>query len=201
MQTEIEAKFLAIDHDAMRARLRDLGAECVHPMRLMTRSIMDFPDRRLEVERGGWLRIRDEGDKITLTYKEVKEHQLGGAKEIETTVGSLEKACEVFRALGMVEFSFQESKRETWRLGDAEIVLDEWPWLDPFMEIESTSEQAVQDTAKALGLAWEDAVFGTVTTIYRKVYPAITRNKHISTLRSIRFSDPKPRWFTEEDAA
>lgn len=47
MKPEIEAKFLNVDHDALRAKLQGLGAECVQPMRITKRKNYDFPDGRL----------------------------------------------------------------------------------------------------------------------------------------------------------
>ncbi|HEY5805905.1 MAG TPA: hypothetical protein VIS56_00785 [Candidatus Saccharimonadales bacterium] len=42
MKPEIEAKFLDVDHDALRAKLKEIGAECTDPMRLNIE--MEGPD-------------------------------------------------------------------------------------------------------------------------------------------------------------
>ncbi len=195
MQTEIEAKFINVDHDKIRFKLKELGANLEQPMRLMKRVIMDFPDRHLQTDKGGWVRIRDEGNKITVTYKEMKEEEFGGAKEIEITTSSFERTRDIFLAIGLTVHSYQESKRETWTFDNTEIVLDEWPWIDPFIEIEGKSKDAVESVAKNLGFNWDTAVFGSVTTVYRKTYSGIPRDKHISALESICFADPLPDWF------
>jgi hypothetical protein len=46
MQQEIEAKFLNVDHDEVRAKLLAKHAVCVHPMRLMRRELFDYSDRQ-----------------------------------------------------------------------------------------------------------------------------------------------------------
>ena len=69
MATEIEAKFLDIDHDEIRAKLAAAGAQLEVPMRLMRRQLFDYPDGRLQHANHGRLRIRDEGSQVTLTYK------------------------------------------------------------------------------------------------------------------------------------
>jgi Fe2+ transport system protein FeoA len=46
MESEIEVKFLNIDHDALRSRLLELGAHQVTPMRLMKRALLDSLNRR-----------------------------------------------------------------------------------------------------------------------------------------------------------
>ncbi|MEO6761784.1 MAG: class IV adenylate cyclase [Candidatus Saccharimonadales bacterium] len=196
MQQEIEAKFLNIDFDSIRSKLKELDATCVHSMRLMHRTVLDYPDRRLDGQ-DSWIRVRDEADKITLTYKTIAEKKLGGATEIEVIVSSYQKTIEIFEAVGMVVYASQDSKRETRQLGDAEVVLDEWPWLNPYIEIEADSEAAVKKAAKQLGLDWELAVFGGITTAYRAQYPDIRQGEHISTIPEIKFDLPRPDWFVK----
>lgn len=48
MQTEIEAKWLNVDFEKMRQRLKEIGAELIYPERQMTRKTYDSHDRRLE---------------------------------------------------------------------------------------------------------------------------------------------------------
>jgi adenylate cyclase class 2 len=195
MQQEIEAKFLNVDLDDVRARLKKAGAELKQPMRLMRRAIIDYPDRRMQTGSDAWIRVRDEGDKITLTYKSSKEHAFGGAHEIETRVSDYGQTVAIFQAIGLKVHAEQESKRETWQMNDVEIVLDEWPWLKPYIEIEGPTEESVQAAANTLGFDWQQAVFGSVTTAYRSQYPDITKDEHISTIPKIMFSEPRPDWF------
>lgn len=165
-------------------------------MRLMRRAIIDYPDRRLQSKQDGWIRVRDEGDKISLTYKEAKEQVVGGALEIELVVSSFEQTVKVFEAIGLRVESFQESKRETWTIDDVEIVLDEWPWLKPYIEIEGPNEAALHKVAAALGLNWNDAVFGSTTVAYAAEYPGIKldNNETIGHMPEIRFDAPLPEW-------
>lgn len=194
MQTEIEVKFLNINHDAMRKKLLAAGGACEQPMRLMRRTILDYPDLRLEKKEDGYLRIRDEGNRVTVTYKQFNAAlDIDGAREIETTVGDYITTIELFKAIGLQVKSEQESKRETWRLGDCEVVLDEWPWLKPYMEIEGPSQQALQAAAQKLGLDWADAVTGSVTVAYRSEYD-IPRELSVAKNPRITFNDPVPNW-------
>jgi hypothetical protein len=52
-------------------------------------------------------------------------------------------------------------------------MLDEWPWLAPYIEIEGVGDEQVRDVAERLGFAWEDAVFGGVANAYASQYPHI----------------------------
>lgn len=196
MQQEIEVKFLNVIHDDIRAKLKAAGAKLEQPRRLMRRVVIDYTDRKMQSTGNAWVRIRDEGDKITLTYKTSEEHKFGGATEIEVTVSDYEKTIEIFKMLGLVVQADQETYRETWTLDNAEVVLDEWPWLNPFIEVEAGSEALVKSVAKKLGFEWGAAVFGSVTTAYRSQYPNITSDERISAIPEIKFSAKRPDWFT-----
>jgi adenylate cyclase, class 2 len=198
MQQEIEAKFLNIDIATMRDKLKKAGATLEHPMRLMRRVVVDYQDRRLQKEGSAWVRVRDEGDKVTLTYKTSIENKFGGASEIEVTVSDYEKTIAIFKAIGLKIHTNQETRRETWKLDGAEVVIDEWPWLNPFIEIEAPSENVVKSVAKKLGFDWKDAVFGSVTTAYRLQYQDITADERISVIPEIKFNLPVPDWFTNK---
>ncbi len=64
---EIEVKFLDINKQEIENKLVNLGAEKVLDI-LYRRRVFDYSDLRLS-EDNSWLRLRDEGDKVTLTYK------------------------------------------------------------------------------------------------------------------------------------
>lgn len=189
MQTEIEAKFLDVDHDVLRARLAQLGAICQQPMRLMRRKNYDFPDFRLE-RIGGWVRVRDEGDKITLSYKQLNDRTLHGTKEVCMTVDSFEAADAFLVAIGLEAKTYQETKRESWSLGDAYIELDEWPWAKPYIEIEAPSEDAVRKLASELDLDWQGVVHGSVEIVYQAEYDAT--DEEIDHIPTITFEEPVP---------
>jgi adenylate cyclase class 2 len=193
MNTEIEAKFLNVDFIDLRKKLEALGAICSVPMRLMRRAIIDFEDRRLQTGiPNSFIRVRDEGAKISLTYKKFNSLSLTGAQELEVEVSSFEETVKIFTAVGLKVVSFQESKRESWILNDCEVVLDEWPWLSPYVDIEGRSESAVQKTAESLGFLWDNAVFGDVMVAYKNQYPHLTPKETVGSLPEVRFGGPPP---------
>ena len=190
METEIEAKFLDIDPDALRIKLKDLGARLVHPERLMKRRIFDFPDLRLD-RNGSWLRLRDEGNQVTLSFKHWTRHAIDGIQEVSITVSDFLQAENILRAIGLEEKSYQETKRETWMLELAEIVIDTWPWLPPFVEVEAPSQEEVGATASNLGLDFNSALFGGVIGVYQRYYDV--NREEIDRCSAITFS-PVPDW-------
>ena len=190
MQTEIEAKFLRVDHVAMRSKLRELGATQVAPVRLMRRKNFDFPDFRLE-KIGGWVRLRDEGDRTTLAYKQLNDRSLHGTKEVSVTVGNFEATEQFLLAIGLRQHSYQETKRESWEMDGAQIELDEWPWIQPFLEIEANDECSVRAIAQKLGLDWSAAVHGSVEVAYQAEYDVT--EQEIDQWAEILFT-PVPDW-------
>lgn len=190
MKTEIEVKFLNINLEVMREKLESIGAVCDQPMQTMRRVIFDTPEMR---GNHAFVRVRDEGHRITMTYKQFDEMSLTGAKEIELHVNSYEDALLFVEAAGAKIKSSQEARRELWHVDDAEIVLDEWPWLNPYMEIEAPSEQSVRKAAAALGLRWDDAAFGDINIAFRQQYPHMKEDDAIYNLHDIRFDLPLPK--------
>jgi adenylate cyclase class 2 len=195
MQTEVEAKFLDVDFVALRKKLHQAKATLDQSMRLMRRVIFDYPDLQLEKDEA-FLRVRDEGHKVTMTYKRFDGRHIHSAKEVEIVVDDYDKAVELLKASGFMVKSRQESKRETWHLGDCEIVLDEWPWLKPYIEIEGPNENRIKEVAVQLGFDWRDALFGSVTRAYRREY-AIPEEMTIANIEVIAFDAPMPQWLAD----
>lgn len=192
MQTEVEAKFPDIDSNLLREKLKTLGANMEYPEILMRRMNFDYEDFRLE-KIGGWIRVRDEGNKVTLTYKQLNDRTLHGTKEIEVVVNDFDKTCEFLKTIGFKSKAYQETKREKWKLGESEITIDTWPWVPTFVEIESPSEEELKSVAQALELDWKNAMHGSVETIYQMHYDF--SEEEIDNWESITFI-PEPEWLT-----
>ncbi len=187
METEIEAKFLDIDPAALRAKLKALGGALVYPERLMKRKVFDHPTNK----QNDWLRVRDEGDKITMSYKKIIDRTVHGTKEISIEVSDFDDACAILAAAQLTPKSYQETRREKWMLDDAEVTIDTWPWIPTFVEIEAPSEEKLKAAAEKLGLLWADALYGSVEPAYQKYYDVT--EKEIDSWSEIVFS-PVPDW-------
>ena len=190
IKTEIEVKFLDIKPPELREKLESIGAKQIFPEREMHRAVFDYPDSRLE-KIGGWIRERDEKDKITFSYKQLNDRTLHGTKEIETTVGNFEDTVDLLKAIGLEQKAYQETKREKWTLGEYEITIDTWPWIPTFVELEASSEEEMKELAEKLGLNWSQAMHGSVETAYQKYYD-FTEHE-IDNWQEITFI-PEPEW-------
>lgn len=190
MNTEIEAKFLEIDHDELRAKLKELGAVVTESNHDMLRTIYDFPDLRLD-KKAAWVRVRKEGsDVTTMTFKHRQSETAEGMKEVELVVSDYDDARAFLEAIGLTPKAVQETRREVWRLGGCEIMLDEWPWIPPYVEVEGPSEASIRSVSEQLGFNCADAMFDSADGVYMRYFD-VTRTE-ISAAR-IMFG-PVPDW-------
>lgn len=163
MKHEYEATFLSVDVPGLQAKLTALGAVRAFPRRLLTRRIFENG----ALERGAWIRLRDEGERSTLTLKQVTDStRIDGTTEIETEVTDLNAMAEILTRLGLAEVRYQEKYREEWRWGEVAFDFDTWPGLPTFVEIEGPDEASVRRAADAVGLDYSQARFGSVDEIY-----------------------------------
>ena len=177
MNTEFEATFIDINPDEIRQKLTDLGAKLVYPEKLMRR-IVFHPPASIP---GGWMRVRDEGDKITLSLKVVAGENITDQKEIELKIDNFEEGMRLLEAIGARKKAYQETKREKWEYEKCDITIDTWPGLDPFSEIESSiSEAEVKAVSQKLELDYSQAIFGSVEVIYEQklgIPPEVINNQ------------------------
>ena len=166
---EIEVKFLNVDVPALEAKLAALGAQKAGEY-FYRRRVFDYPDYRLN-SAGAWLRLRDEGDKVTLGFKQ----RLGmtsqdgssndaGMREVEIVVSDFDKAAELILALGFIEKFYQENRRTRWIKDGVEFDIDTWPELEPYLEIEASSWEKIDEAVTMLDLSPRQSVFDTPST-------------------------------------
>jgi adenylate cyclase class 2 len=165
MQCEYEARFYDVDHGVIRQRLRDQGAECVMPRRLLTRILFGNDATR---HSRSWLRLRTDGQQTALALKRATgtTPDIASIRELEVAVSDFVGMQAMLAELGFVPVRYQENYREEWRLAEVICDLDEWPDLAPFVEIEGPEPESVWLAAKKLGLDVTTATFGSVDEVY-----------------------------------
>lgn len=165
MPREIEAKYMSIVPESLRVRLAEAGYTCVRPWSRMKRYTFLLTELNPDPEK--WARVRDEGDKVVMTFKKVHDKQdIHGTEEVEFTVNDFDAAVTFMKKLGFDAWTFQENDRETWVKESVEVTLNQWPALPPFAEVEGPTEAAVQEASHALGFDYTTAVFGGVGRLY-----------------------------------
>jgi adenylate cyclase, class 2 len=166
---EIEVKFLKIEPKELEEKLISLGAEKKFD-RIFKRRVFDFPDWRLNKD-GSWLRVRDEGEKVTMSFKKrigIGNNGDQGMEEAEVVVSDMNKTAEIFLRLGMIEKFYEENRRIEYILNGVKLEIDWWPLLKPYLEIEGKSWGEVQSTAEKLGLSWEQKQIISTWQLYER---------------------------------
>ncbi|MDB5237397.1 MAG: hypothetical protein JWL88_499 [Parcubacteria group bacterium] len=168
MEIEYEAKFYPVDKDTVRLQLKDAGAEQIYPEKLMRRINFNMPKGHESEDK--WGRVRDEGGLITMSIKEITGNKIDDAKEVMLVINNFDAGVAFLESVGCVQKSFQETKRELWSLEGVDITIDEWPFIEPFVEVEGLSEERVREVSKLLGFDWSNARFCAVGTLYHEKY-------------------------------
>lgn len=188
MKPEIEATFTDIVKDQIRTQLTKIGAKLVQKETLMRRTIFDL-------EKLSYARVRDEGNRITMSYKHLDSLTIDGMKEVCINISNYEDGITLLKACGLKVKSVQESYREEWKLNDVEITIDTWPWIPSYIEIEGPNTKSVQQTANQLGFKMSEALYGGADEVY-KIYFDIT-NDEINFYPEIRFTNI-PDWLAQK---
>lgn len=154
MAIEIEKKYRLTRErlEPLRLRLKETGAEVVRAEELEENIIYTGPglDPRSRV-----LRLRRVNGRALFTFKErdPSPSAVKRRREEETEVSDADALASILEALGYRVALVYEKRRATWRLCDAEVVIDELPF-GLFLEIEG-EEPAIFEAEKLLNL--EDA--------------------------------------------
>lgn len=173
MAIEQEIKIPVADLEAIRGRLVQAGASLDHPLTFEENVVLDDASGQLRSS-GRLLRLRRYGDTFTLTFKGPATFAAGvkSRQELETEVEDGGKALALLDALGFAPIRRYEKRRETWRLGEVTVALDETP-LGSFVELEGPVE-AVLVGAAALGLDPGRAARGSYLELWlahRELHP------------------------------
>jgi adenylate cyclase class 2 len=164
MKKEIEAKYFIESKDIIREKLKNIKLELKTPEVLMKRKVFC---KRGEEQTGEYWRVRDEGNnKLVLTYKNVKSNTINGVDELNIAIDNFDDMCEILSLTGLTCKSYQESYRETWENDEVEVTIDEWPYLQPYIEIEADTEDIVKKYSQLLDFNFSTAYFGGVDVLY-----------------------------------
>lgn len=169
MKLEIEATFVDINKEELRAKLKTAGAKLIQPEVLMHRVVFN-------TGKHSFLRVRDEGNRIVMTYKKHHNNTLTGTEEINVEVNNYDDTIAILKASGLHAKSDEDSYRESWELDGVEIDIDTWPWIPSYVEIEGESPEAVEAVAEKLGFDMQSTIIGSVDEVYKLYYDVTNDN-------------------------
>lgn len=161
MHTEYEVRILEIDPEKIKKRLEELGAEFQWDC-LQRRYVYDFVPK---VD-GKWIRLRTNGNKTTLTIKNLVSSHIDGTQELEITVDNFERCHLMLKEMGFVAKGYQENRRCQYLFNGVEIDIDSCPLIPTYLEIEGPSEDAVYHALEVLGFSKDDATTRDVEGVY-----------------------------------
>lgn len=102
-----------------------------------------------------WIRLRKTGNETTLAIKKVidsrGEYELDAVRELEFQVPDIETGREFLISLGYFPALHQRKMRIAYDYGNTEIVIDKWPKIPPYVEVEGKAKEDICRVVALLG--------------------------------------------------
>jgi len=153
----------------MREKIKKLGGTLIHENKRYIRAVFHLCNSDKEkVAHGGFVRVRDEAGKVTITCKIYNNKDYPDEYEVNVKE-DFNTAKSLLEALNLKMKAFQETKREKWTLPDKEVhevTFDTVPGLPTYMEIDCTTEDALNKTIEKLDLDKNKMRFGSFDRTY-----------------------------------
>lgn len=117
-----------------------------------------------------WIRLRQTGEETTITIKKIinnnEEYQMDNVQEVEIPVPNIKIGKELLENLGYYPTNHQRKMRIAYNYKNTEVVIDKWPKIEPYVEIEGKSKEEICSVIKDLGFKVEDMKVMNTETVY-----------------------------------
>lgn len=117
-----------------------------------------------------WVRMRKTGDETTITIKKIISSKgvygIDDVNELEFKIPSIEFGKEFLSDLGYFFDRHQSKMRITYDYKNTETVIDKWPYLEPYIEVEGQNEEDILEVVYDLGFKKEDALIINTDDLY-----------------------------------
>lgn len=173
---ELETKIVDIDLDNLRKRLKDLKFENVKKENQVN-NIFDFEDGRL-LKSKGYARVRTVDDLINnktinfiTTKKMLSQDTFKVMEENETIIEDATVGENIFKSLGLQLVKSVKKYRESYKYKNTLIEIDiNEPSFCPFpyVEIETSSEEELNEILNLLGYSMKDTTSKTIYEILKE---------------------------------
>lgn len=175
MKIEYEVRVLEIDKEEFIKKIEALGAKKIGDFE-QKRYVYDLVPYKSDCE---WIRLRTNGKKATLAYKNVEVKTIDGTKELEIEVSDFEVTRELLEKMGYEHRNYQENRRTQYILDDVEIDIDSWPLIPTYVELEGKSKEAVEDIIEKLELDKTKITALDVQSVYHEYGIDINKIKNL----------------------
>ena len=138
-----------------------------------------------------WIRLRQDGDKVELTlkyiYNTAAEYNIDEVKEIEIVTDNFDTANKLVEEMGYYKRKLVEKRRISYEYNNLSIEIDEWPLLEPYIEIEGENVKDIYNLALKLG--------------YPKEKTKVMNTEDVYLLKGINLTDYEVMTFESQELA
>ena len=117
-----------------------------------------------------WIRLRQDGEIVEITIKYIysnkANYNIDEVKEIEIKTDNFEMANKLIEEMGYYRKKLAEKKRDSYSYQGMDIEIDEWPLLEPYIEIEGPSAEEIYELANLLGYSKEQTRVMNTEDVY-----------------------------------
>ena len=117
-----------------------------------------------------WIRLRQDGEIVEITIKYIysnkANYSIDEVKEIEIKTDNFEMANKLIEEMGYYRKKLAEKKRDSYSYQGMDIEIDEWPLLEPYIEIEGTNIDKIYELANLLGYSKEQTRVMNTEDVY-----------------------------------
>lgn len=117
-----------------------------------------------------WIRLRQDGEIVEITIKYIysnkANYNIDEVKEIEIKTDNFEMANKLIEEMGYYRKKLAEKKRDSYSYQGMNIEIDEWPLLEPYIEIEGTNIDKIYELANLLGYSKEQTRVMNTEDVY-----------------------------------
>ncbi len=191
---EHEAKILNINTDEVQKKLVALGAKKIlsavtyiegydfdptsslisphipDKFQRLVKHIVNLRGHKGMFSQGAYLRIRQEGSKFELIFKQKTSGTNSVKSEIEISIPILESEWETVAAMllnmGLHKIVVQEKKRVSYIYPPYRYDIDTWPGVPTYLEVEAPTPEGVLHAIALLGFTREEAVALTAAEVF-----------------------------------
>lgn len=164
---EIEIKYYLEKPEQIRDRIMAMGAQALG--RCFETNIRFEDETHQLVKKRSLLRLRRDR-KTTLTYKAEPaetDPEFKVFREYEVEVDDFQMMCRLLESLGFHKEQIYEKWRETFRIGDSTLCIDEMPF-GSFLEIEGNRPD-IRNLVRHLGFKWEKRILWNYLALFEAI--------------------------------
>lgn len=170
MHIEHEIKFSPINIKEISNKIENIGGVKVMDRFLYKRYICDINDH-------AFIRLRTTPKGASITIKECNDgNWQNHLLEQEMFINNFDEGklfIEWFlknKLISDPNLRYQENIRTMYKIDDIEFCIDEWPLIEPFLEIEAPDQKSLEDIVKKLDLDFTKGLTGSVNNLAIKLY-------------------------------